>query len=114
MPLLDGNEVLVGIFTGKCHEEQRKGVAQEKWLNIVTQNRPVTCGSKNLKRENWVFEAHPFGRKETKTRILFITLDHDPLCSNYFKTLKLISKRKFLSKQQISGQGQRKNKIFFF
>lgn len=52
MPLLDGNEVLVGIFTGKCHEEQRKGVAQEKWLNIVTQNRPVTCGSKNLKREN--------------------------------------------------------------
>lgn len=81
--------------------------------NIVTQNRPVTCGSKNLKRENWVFGAHPFGRKETKTRILFITLDHDPLCSNYFKTLKMINKRKFLSKQQISGQGQRKNKIFF-
>lgn len=82
--------------------------------NIVTQNRPVTCGSKNLKRESWVFGAHPFGRKETKTRILFITLDHDPLCSNYFKTLKMINKRKFLSKQQISGQGQRKNKIFFF
>ena len=26
----------------------------------------------------------------------------------------MINKRKFLSKQQISGQGQRKNKIFFF
>ena len=82
--------------------------------NIVTQNRPVTCGSKNLKRENWVFGAHPFGRKETKTRILFITLDHDPLCSNYFKTLRMINKRKFLSKQQISGQGQRKKQDFFF
>lgn len=35
MSLLDGNEVLVGIFTGKCHEEQRKEVAQEKWQNTI-------------------------------------------------------------------------------
>lgn len=28
-------EVLVGIFTGKCHEEQRKEVAQEKWQNTI-------------------------------------------------------------------------------
>ena len=48
------HEVLVGIFYRQMSRRTKERGCTRKMAehNIVTQNRPVTCGSKNLKREN--------------------------------------------------------------